>query len=63
MEKTVIAYYTGTGNTLALAKRFEGVKLVDIIKINEKIWASGFLAKKSLKSSKIIFHINELKKF
>lgn len=36
MEKTVIAYYTGTGNTLALAKRFEGVKLVDIIKINEK---------------------------
>ena len=35
MEKTVIAYYTGTGNTLALAKRFKGAELVDIIRINE----------------------------
>ena len=35
MEKTVIVYYTGTGNTLALAKRFHGAKLLDIIKINE----------------------------
>ena len=38
-------------------------QMVQLIKINEKIWASGFLAKKSLKSSKIIFHINELKIF
>ena len=35
MEKTVIVYYTGTGNTLALAKRFHGAKLLDIIRINE----------------------------
>ena len=35
MEKTVIAYYTGTGNTLELAKRIKGAELVDIIKINE----------------------------
>ena len=35
MEKTVIAYYTATGNTLELAKRIKGAELVDIIKINE----------------------------
>ena len=35
MEKTVIAYDTGTGNTLELAKRIKGAKLVDIIRINE----------------------------
>ena len=35
MEKTVIAYYTGTGNTLELAKRIKEAELVDIIKINE----------------------------
>ena len=38
-------------------------QMVQLIKINEKIWASGFLAKKSLKSSKITFHMNELQKF
>ncbi|MGN1188965.1 MAG: EFR1 family ferrodoxin [Candidatus Ornithospirochaeta sp.] len=35
MEKTVIAYYSATGNTLSLAKRFENAELVDIIRINE----------------------------
>lgn len=35
MEKTVIAYYSATGNTLSLAKRFKDAELVDIIKINE----------------------------
>ena len=35
MEKTVISYYSATGNTLALAKRFKDAELVDIIRINE----------------------------
>ena len=35
MEKTVIAYYSATGNTLDLAKRFKDAELVDIIRINE----------------------------
>lgn len=35
MEKTVIAYYSATGNTLSLAKRIKDAELVDIVKVNE----------------------------
>ncbi|MGN1163425.1 MAG: EFR1 family ferrodoxin [Candidatus Ornithospirochaeta sp.] len=35
MAKTTICYFTGTGNTLYLAKRFAGATLADITKINE----------------------------
>ncbi len=38
-------------------------QMVQLIEINAKIWATGFLAKKSLKSNKCIFHINALKNF
>ena len=35
MDKTVICVYSGTGNTLSLAKRFNGAEILDIIRINE----------------------------
>ena len=34
MDKTVICVYSGTGNTLSLAKRFNGAEILDIIRIN-----------------------------
>lgn len=35
MEKTVICYFSATGNTLELAKRFKDAELLDIVLINE----------------------------
>ena len=35
MAKTTVTYFTGTGNTLYLAKRFKDATLVDITRINE----------------------------